>query len=427
MKEKINKKRKEEAKWLSDKATLDKHYSKLPRDENGFFVKTDKGSAENYMRVSLKNADKWVELENEKLRKEQDVLGVYDDKELIDYEPPEEEWLVPDCIPKEEIGILAGKRGDRKTFLALILSLCLASGKPFANVDIPEKKKVLIIEEESGKPTIAKRIKLLKKGLGIENEALEIKYISFAGLKIDRMPCPEYPNKKFQQFKRLVSDWKPDLIIVDCLQRVVSFECDKDNQAISTFFTEIIRQFTKAYGCSWLFIHHLRKGMNNNRKPEDPLDEVRGGSELVNYCRYVLMTEKPKYQDDKTKEMIVFRVLKMSNAIMPPAKVISFSQEGEGIKVSYEGEPAEVLRGEVRCANAIKEYLFKNQLFEFSTKQITEVSEKIGFKNTLISGGLNSLIESGDLERVKRGYYKVRGGDNSQEKLKVEVIKPNDV
>lgn len=352
--------------------------------------------------------------EYEKQEEEQDFLNVYDDKELIDYEPPEEEWLIQNQIPKGEIGLLVGKRGDRKTFVALAQALCLASGKPFVEDEIPEKKKVLIIEYESGKPTIAKRIKLLKKGLGIEKEALDIKYISFSGLILNVLPCPEYPNKKFLQFKRLVTDWKPDLIIIDCFQRAVNFEVDKDNQKISEFFTEIIRPMTQSYGCSWLFIHHLRKGMSGMRKPEDPLDEVRGGSELVNYCRFVLMVSKPRYQEDETKEMIVFKVLKQSNSIIPSPKVIAFSQVDEGIEVTYEGEPAEVLRGAVRCANAIKEWLLNSGIKgEFRTAQVNEASEsgEITFKKTLVSGGLSELVAGGFLEKVKRGIYKIKAAE----------------
>lgn len=44
-------------------------------------------------------------------------------------------------------------------------------------------------------------------------------------------------TKKTQEFYEIVDNFKPDLIIVDCLQRVCSFDIDKENALISSLFT----------------------------------------------------------------------------------------------------------------------------------------------------------------------------------------------
>lgn len=62
---------KNEAKWLSDKETLQKHISKMPRTPEGFLKKTDNKSC-TYMRVDLKNADRFVEEYNVNIKKEKD-------------------------------------------------------------------------------------------------------------------------------------------------------------------------------------------------------------------------------------------------------------------------------------------------------------------------------------------------------------------
>jgi len=239
--------------------------------------------------------------------------------------------------------------------------------------------------------------------LGIERDKLDIKYISRTGLKLDK---PE--SKKLKKLIKIILDFKPDLVVVDCLQRVVTFEVDKDNSQISELFTGVVRPLIKKVGSSWLFIHHLRKSPSGNYRPEDPLDEVRGGSELVNYCRFVLMSQEPKYQT-KTNEggvMVVFRVLKMSNAQMPEPKVISFTSEDGMIKVAYEGLPEDVLAGEIQCAKAIKDWLFQEQKTgEFKTSEVVSASEKIGFKKSMLSQGLKVLVKDGFLNKQKRGLY----------------------
>lgn len=363
--------------------------------------------------MMVEGAIKDVELGNEE---DFDKLEVYSFEDMKTYVPEPQQWLIENQIPKSEIGFLVGKRGERKTYIALLLSLCLASGKECMNDKVPEKKKVLWLEEETGKDNLTLRTMDMAKGMGIDKEQLEIKFISYSGLKLDHEPTEINPNRKFQEFKRIVAEFKPDLIIDDCLQRSVSFEVDKDNASISRFFTEIVRPMTIKYGCSWLFIHHLRKGINGNTKSEDPLDEVRGGSELVNYARFVLSCSVPKYQQTENSEMVVFRVLKMSNSQKPPAKVISFTNTKEGLKIVYEGEPSEVLKGEVQCGNAIEEYLFEKQMFKFQTKDINEIADEIGFKKTLINSGLKYLLEKGVIKKEKRGHWKI-SGDISQGKL----------
>ena len=362
-----------------------------------------------------------------------DKLEVYSFEDMKTYVPEPQQWLIENQIPKAEIGFLVGKRGERKTYIALLLSLCLASGKKCMEDEVPEKKKVLWLEEETGKDNLTKRTMEMAKGMEIDKEELDIRFISYSGLKLDNSELDNTSNKKFAEFRKIVAEFKPDLIIDDCLQRSVNFEVDKDNASISKFFTEIVRPMTRAYGCSWLFIHHLRKGVSGNTRNEDPLDEVRGGSELVNYARFVLSCSVPKHQQSNDSEMVVFRVLKMSNSQKPPAKVISFTDTKEGLKIVYEGEPSEVLAGEVQCGNAIQEYLFDKQLFEFQTKDINDVAEEIGFKKTLISSGLKYLKEKGFLKSEKRGHYKIAGdnpsksSDSSYLNIKKEKVHDDDM
>jgi len=371
-------------------------------------------SPEAYRELTYQKALGVVRLKTTKEEAEEE-FEIFTDKDLINYVPPEQAWLIENQIPKGEVGLLVGKRGHRKSFIAQLQAICLASKKDVFEDEVKAKKKVFWIDEEMGKSEIAKRTSLLKKGLGIK-EALDIKYLSQSGLKLDD---PE--SKKFQKFKKEFLEYKPDICIVDCLQRVVRFEVDKDNASISELFTGTIRPLIKKTGCTFLFIHHLRKSPSGNYRTEDPLDEVRGGSELVNYCRFVLMSKSPSNQVQTSEggELILFQVLKMSNAQLPEPRVISFTTLKDALIVKYEGIPEEVLAGEVQSSKAIMSYLFQNQITgEFRTSDITNNSEELGFKKTLLSAGLKCLLKEGKLEKIKRGIYRVRAEKKPQEKLK---------
>ena len=56
----------EEAKWLSDKITLDKHAGKMAKRSNGSYAKIDRGSVQ-MMRVISTNADRWVKEKNKEI------------------------------------------------------------------------------------------------------------------------------------------------------------------------------------------------------------------------------------------------------------------------------------------------------------------------------------------------------------------------
>ncbi len=65
--------REEEAKWFSDLETLKKHNSKFKRDKEGYLIKDTKENAEGYMLVSIENSDRYVELENEEIKRENKI------------------------------------------------------------------------------------------------------------------------------------------------------------------------------------------------------------------------------------------------------------------------------------------------------------------------------------------------------------------
>jgi DNA-binding transcriptional ArsR family regulator len=151
----------------------------------------------------------------------------------------------------------------------------------------------------------------------------------------------------------------------------------------------------------------MRKG-NAQYKPDDQLDEIRGGSELVNYCRYVLMCGEPKRKSKDDKILITFEVLKMSNAQIPEAKVFEFISKDDFITMNYLGSPDQVLNTEAKIGEAIKNFIIKSELTgEFRTMDVTENADKIGFKRSSLSLGLKWLEDNGIIVREKRGIWRL--------------------
>lgn len=325
--------------------------------------------------------------------------SLYYDEDLKDYKRPEEEYLIDDFILKGQVGILVGASGERKTFIALQTILAGASGKKALDLfNVPRKLKVLLIDEENGKPEIDKRIKALKKGMGISlDEKLDIAYLSFFNAKLDD------PNKQ-KKIIQFVEEFQPDLIVVDCLQRVLGIDIDKENQLLSHFLTGFVRPLSQKYGLSWLFVHHYRK-KDRNQKYTNPLDEIRGASELRNYIRFAWGIKRPGKQRDPEVDTIILKQLKLSNAPPSPDRVLSFITEKDSLIVKYEGEAEDVLSAEQLCAQAIKDWIIEEDIREeFQTKDVVE-EKPGGYGKTTISAGLKVLWQQGFLSKKKQGVW----------------------
>jgi hypothetical protein len=83
-----------------------------------------------------------------------------------DAPPPEPEWLVERCIMKMGIGILSGRWGTGKTYVAIDLAVSVATGQSFAGREAPERCGVLYLAAE-GAHTILRRLKIARECRGV--------------------------------------------------------------------------------------------------------------------------------------------------------------------------------------------------------------------------------------------------------------------
>ncbi len=80
--------------------------------------------------------------------------------------PPPQKWLVRGLVPDDVRTFLYGRGGSAKSYLAVYLALCVATGTPF--MEVPSAKgKVLYIDWEAGEETFRARINRIANTLNI--------------------------------------------------------------------------------------------------------------------------------------------------------------------------------------------------------------------------------------------------------------------
>ena len=121
---------------------------------------------------------------------------------------PQPEWLVDDLLPRGSLAVVLGKPGVGKTFFALNLGLCVATGEDFAGRWI-RKSKVLYIAAEGARGLAVRKNAWLE--LYGRQDLDGIRFLPGAVNLVDPVASRE--------LQQLVRDEEYDLVIIDTLSR----------------------------------------------------------------------------------------------------------------------------------------------------------------------------------------------------------------
>jgi RecA-family ATPase len=181
-------------------------------------------------------------------------------------------WVVEGLVAEEAVTIISGFPGSFKTWLFLDMAVKVAKGEPAFGRFNTQQASVLIINEESTKTLLGKRL----KQLGWTPE-LPIFSLNLVGYKMDRL----YVDAIIETAK----DLDVKFIVFDSFVRFntkdenVSSEMSK----VMDFYREIAQA-----GFGVLIIHHNRKGIAGQ---SNPALDMRGSTELLAAvdCHYAVV------------------------------------------------------------------------------------------------------------------------------------------
>jgi len=341
----------------------------------------------NQSRIDWGKLQEPVVQQQEKETPTDNEINLIWDNDLANYEIEDKEWLVDGLIPAGGIGVWTGKRGSFKTFLLMNAAYCIASGKKFLNKYDTKQGKVIYLDKENGIPIMKERSGMIKTGLSLEKA--DIGYICFSQLKLDK-------NTDMWAIEELIEKEKPAMLVIDTYRRAISFD---ENSAgdVSRLFVDILRPIVdKHWPLSIVLIHHDRKGSGQG----DEMDEIRGSSDLANYCDFIL-------KNCRKGNKLELRQLKNRNAPeLEPIPISINTDEKTTMEFSCSSTPLVKTQLE-RCNELILLWMAKKQVSEFSTAQVKEIANNAGIKTTNFKESLNDLQSLGVVEKSTKGKYKV--------------------
>lgn len=175
-------------------------------------------------------------------------------------------WLARGYLEAGTIIILFGEAGCMKSFVAIDIGLCIASGKPWHGHAVPNPGPVFYLCGE-GFPGISKRVKAWTVAHGVDNNAIPF--------FISNSPAQLLDADHAREVADAVEDLaeqhgQPQLVIVDTLNRNFG-DGDENSSQDMTTFVAALDTLKARFGCAVMVVHH--SGLGDNKR-------VRGSSVL---------------------------------------------------------------------------------------------------------------------------------------------------
>jgi regulatory protein RepA len=184
---------------------------------------------------------------------------------------PAVDWDIEPLVAHGSRVVIAGMYGSLKSWVLPHMGLSLAAGIDWLNrFRVSRPRRTLFIDEEMSVPGLARRVRRLAKGLGLESPALPFQALSRAGIRFDASGAAWL----LQKLKE--SQFDPEVIFVETLRRVI-VGSENDAKDVGEFWRGVdpIMQAGKTL----LVSHHMRKP---SRQGNDQMrDRVSGSTDIM--------------------------------------------------------------------------------------------------------------------------------------------------
>ena len=182
-------------------------------------------------------------------------LRLFNTAELLRLPPPR--WLVQDILPAGGLVGLYGPPGDGKSFLAIDLALCVASGRAWHGHTI-ERGFALYVSGEGG-TGISKRVQAW-----LSSHEASANDVSIAWLT-ESMPISSTSEDMNVLFGRLNNEVEqtPSLVVIDTLARC--FDGDENLQEDMGRFIAGVDRLRREFHATVVVVHHTRLDAERER------------------------------------------------------------------------------------------------------------------------------------------------------------------
>lgn len=305
---------------------------------------------------------------------------------------PEIKWRIKNLVPERGITIIGGLAGTFKTWAAMDMAVCCASGKLFLDEFETEKCNVLYLDEENGDITLPYRFNKLINGHDSAKEEFDNLFISmFNNIKVDT-------NDTVSTLNLLIEKFQPKLVIIDSMVRCMMGEEDKSKD-VRIVFDNLKDVFKKYQDLSFVLLHHTTKQGRG-------LTSLRGSGDFAAFADVILMFES-SHKGFASIEMAKNRHVDMSQ-ISNFSFQISDMEDKEGnksINLHYIGDQSANLDAVQACIEDMMDWFANEEITHTRTNEIYKKMSKLTHKRSIIYSAIKQMLSNDLISKLKRGIY----------------------
>ena len=180
----------------------------------------------------------------------------------------ERRWLIEGLWADQAVGIVGGEPKCCKSFLALDVTVAVASGAPcLRRFPVAQTGPVLLFAAEDALHVVRRRLEGIALAARVPFTTLDIHVITAPSLRLDR------PDDR-TRLQETVDLLRPKLLVLDPFVRL--HRADENVVAEVAPLLDYLRQLERRFHTAVLLVHHARKGAARARAGQ----ALRGSSEL---------------------------------------------------------------------------------------------------------------------------------------------------
>lgn len=306
---------------------------------------------------------------------------------------PPVKWLVEGLIPKGTVGAFVAHGSSLKTWTMLSMAAAIAKGQAWLDKYPVTQGKVVILDYESGRYELRRRVLLLEKG------------------KVVGLGAWSYPEKRIDD----VSFWvdlgnEPGiaLVCVDSLAEGTSPGVD-ENSKDASYPLQLAAKFTEATGASVLFVHHSKKDDSG-----DARKVVRGSTAIYAAMDWCFAFEN--VADTQGYRRMLMTSIKPCMGAKPPPVPLELTDKGlstfeVGDKPTKTSPPAQI-QAAIRLALA-------GGPVETKAKLATE----IGIRREIVVPELDAMVVKGEVVFLKGQGFALDSDERRRQRVLDAVSK----
>lgn len=183
-------------------------------------------------------------------------------------QPEEHRWLIEGLWCEEAVGLIGGEPKCCKSFLALDLTVAVASGTPcLRHFAVPRPGRVLLYAAEDALHVVRQRLEGIAQAAGITLEQLDVQVITAPSLRLDLA-------EDARRLAETVAALQPRLLVLDPFVRL--HRRDENVCGEVAPLLAMLRDLQRHHRLAVLVVHHAKKGAGKARAGQ----ALRGSSEF---------------------------------------------------------------------------------------------------------------------------------------------------